>query len=176
MVAAGDERAFEGIYERYGAEIFRYCSALVRHRQDAEEAFQHTMLSAYRALTSAAARPPKALRPWLFRIAHNECVDLVRARPFSERLVEQDDPVAGAVHERVEAREELRQLRVDLAALPLRQRSALLLRELNGFSHKAVGEALETTAADARHLCTRPACRWRSSTPAASWRATRCAA
>ena len=69
--------------------------------------------------------------------------------------MEQDDPVAGAVHERVEAREELRQLRVDLAALPLRQRSALLLRELNGFSHKAVGEALETTAADARHLAAR---------------------
>ena len=83
-VAAGDARAFEVLYDRHRAEISRYCAAIVRHPQDAEEAFQLTMLAAYRAL-SAGRRPRGALRPWLFRIAHNECVDLLRARPARSR-------------------------------------------------------------------------------------------
>ncbi|MGE4177850.1 MAG: RNA polymerase sigma factor, partial [Thermoleophilia bacterium] len=151
LVASGDQRAFEVIYERHRAEIFRYCSALTRHPQDAEEAFQLTMLSAYRALSS---RGPtfRELRPWLFRIAHNECMDLLRARPRSEELTEHADPVAGAMHERAELREQLRVLRTDIAALPLRQRSALVMHEMNGLSHAAVGEALGTDAADARRL------------------------
>ncbi len=73
LVASGDQRAFEVVYERHRAEIFRYCSALMRHPQDAEEAFQLTMLSAYRALASGR-RAFRELRPWLFRIAHNECM------------------------------------------------------------------------------------------------------
>ncbi|MBJ7455583.1 MAG: RNA polymerase sigma factor, partial [Thermoleophilia bacterium] len=151
LVSGGDERAFEVLYERHRAEIFRYCSALVRHAQDAEEAFQLTMVAAYRALSSGP-RPRIAVRPWLFRIAHNECIDLVRARPQVEELTDRDDPVAGSVHERVEVREQIRELRADIASLPLRQRSALVLHEMSGLSHAAVGEALGTSAADARHL------------------------
>jgi DNA-directed RNA polymerase specialized sigma24 family protein len=56
---------------------------MVRNPQDAEEAFQLTMVAAYRAL-SAGRGPRGALRPWLFRIAHNECVDVRRARPAVE--------------------------------------------------------------------------------------------
>jgi len=55
LVASGDERAFEVLYERHRAEIFRYCRALMRHPQDAEEAFQLTMLSAYGRCRRAAA-------------------------------------------------------------------------------------------------------------------------
>ena len=151
MVAGGDERAFEVLYERHRREVFRYCSAITRHPQDAEEAFQLTMLSAYRAL--AGGRLPRAaVKPWLFRIAHNECMDLLRSRPRVEELTERHDPVAGAVHESVEAREQLRELRSDIAALPPRQRSALVLHELSGLSHAAVGAALGTDSADARHL------------------------
>ena len=139
------------LYERHRAEIFRYCRALVRHPQDAEEAFQLTMLAAYRALSSGG-RSFRTLRPWLFRIAHNECMDLLRTRPRTEELTDRDDPVAGAVHESVEVRERMRELRADIAALPMRQRSALVLHEMSGLSHAAVGEALGTTAADARHL------------------------
>ncbi len=151
LVASGDERAFEVLYERHRAEIFRYCRALMRHPQDAEEAFQLTMLSAYRALSSGG-RAFRVLRPWLFRIAHNECMDLLRARPRSEELTERVDPIAGEVHERAELREQIRELRADIASLPMRQRSALVLHEMSGLSHAAVGEALGTDAADARRL------------------------
>ena len=51
LVSAGDERAFEILYERYSALLFRYCRAILRSSDDAEEAFQATMLNAYRALS-----------------------------------------------------------------------------------------------------------------------------
>ena len=151
LVAAGDERAFEVLYERHRGELFRYCAALLRHAQDAEEALQLTMLAAYRAM-SRGARPRLAVRPWLFRIAHNECVDLMRARPPHDALPDDVEPPTGSAHERVEMRERIRELNADIAALPVRQRSALVLHEMNGLSHAAVGQALGTTAADARRL------------------------
>ncbi|HTI35354.1 MAG TPA: RNA polymerase sigma factor, partial [Miltoncostaea sp.] len=149
-IAAGDARAFESLYGRHRAEISRYCATLVRNPQDAEEAFQLTMLAAYRAL-SAGRGPRGALRPWLFRIAHNECVDLLRDRPPVEPLTDRH-PVSGLLQERVEARETLRQLSDDIAALPLRQRAAFVLHEIEGLSHAAIGEALGTTDLDARRL------------------------
>jgi RNA polymerase sigma factor (sigma-70 family) len=122
----------------------------VRNPQDAEEAFQLTMLAAYRAL-SAGRGPRATLRPWLFRIAHNECVDLLRGRPPVEELTDRH-PMAELLHERIEAREALRQLSDDIAALPLRQRAAFVLHEFNGLPHAAVGEALGTTPLGARQL------------------------
>ncbi len=149
-IAAGDARAFERLYALHRAEISRYCATMVRNPQDAEEAFQLTMLAAYRAL-SAGRGPRGALRPWLFRIAHNECVDLLRGRPPVEELTDRH-PVADLLHERVEARETLRQLSADIAALPLRQRAAFVLHEIDGLPHAAVGEALGTTDLGARQL------------------------
>ena len=149
-IAAGDARAFERLYDRHRAEISRYCATLVRNPQDAEEAFQLTMLAAYRAL-SAGRGPRGALRPWLFRIAHNECVNLLRNRPPVEELTDRH-PVAGLLQERVEARETLRQLSDDIAALPLRQRAAFVLHRIEGLPHAAVGEALGTTPLGARQL------------------------
>jgi RNA polymerase sigma factor (sigma-70 family) len=149
-IAAGDARAFERLYRLHRAEISRYCATMVRNPHDAEEAFQLTMLAAYRAL-SAGRGPRGALRPWLFRIAHNECVDILRGRPPVEELTDRH-PVAGLLHERVEAREALRQLNDDIAALPLRQRAAFVLHEIDGLPHAAVGEALGTTDLGARQL------------------------
>ena len=149
LIAAGDERAFEALFERYQRDIFRYASAILRHPQDAEEVLQLTMIAAYKALSSGAQ--PRELRPWLFRIAHNESMDLIRARPKAEELGDRDDPVAGSLHETVEARERLRQLRADLGALSPGQRSALVLRELSGLTHAEIATALGTTEADARH-------------------------
>ena len=56
-IAAGDARAFERLYALHRAEISRYCATMVRNPQDAEEAFQLTMLAAYRALS--AGRGPR---------------------------------------------------------------------------------------------------------------------
>jgi RNA polymerase sigma factor (sigma-70 family) len=150
LVASGDERAFEALYERYSAALFRYCRAILRSPDDAEEVFQATMLNAYRALSRGTR--PKAMRAWLYQIAHNQCVSLIRGRRPAESLGDHEVALAGTVHEQVEIQEQMRQLRCDLDSLPPMQRSALVMREMSGLSHQAIGQALATSPSDARQL------------------------
>jgi len=149
LVRRGDARAFEVLYARYRDPLHRYCRALTGHPEDAEEAVQTTMLRAYRALS---AREVAVLRPWLYRVAHNACLDLIRERPEWEALSPLTPDVGPDAHERQEARERVEELRRDLGALPPLSRSALLLREVTGLSHREIAEALETSPDDAKRL------------------------
>ena len=144
-MAGGDERAFETLYGRYKDPLYRYCRTIVRQPEDAEEALQGAMLKAFRALKAGV--PPRTLRPWLYTIAHNECISLLRARPSAEPLADVPDPAIERLEDRVELREQLRQLRRDLLSLPAAQREALVLRELSGLSHREIGEVMGETPA-----------------------------
>ena len=151
-VGRRDQRAFEAIYERYREPLYRYCHSIMRQPEDAEEAFQTTMLSAYRALSSGEEREI-ALKPWLYRIAHNACIDAVRKRPRHDAAALTGREAApGDVGAHTELAEDLRQLQRDLAALPDAQRSALVMRELGGLSHLDIGRALGEDAAAVKQL------------------------
>jgi DNA-directed RNA polymerase specialized sigma24 family protein len=78
LAGAGDERAFAAIYRRYGQELHHYCCAILGDAEDAADALQNTMVSALRALPGEAREI--ALKPWLYRVAHNESVSLRRRR------------------------------------------------------------------------------------------------
>ncbi len=146
--AAGDEAAFEAIFRRYHQEIYRYCRAIVRSEEDARDALQATMLAALRALPGEQRELP--LKPWLFRVAHNEAISILRARrPLVDPQLAPEAAVAGADRE-LSDREGLRELVSDLQALPERQRSALVMRELNGLSFGEIAAAMETSAAAVR--------------------------
>ena len=138
------EAAFAELYHRHHQELYRYCLSILRHEQDAQDALQNTMVKAHRAL--AAEERDFELRPWLFRVAHNECINLVRKRRETTELVE-ELPAPATTEERHAEREALRQLEVDLSGLPERQRSALLLRELSGLSHDEIAEVLGVSSA-----------------------------
>lgn len=144
----GDERALERIYRDYHQPLYRFCLAIVGNPQDAQDALQNTMVKMLRALPGE--KRTIALKPWLYRIAHNESVDLLRRRR-PEVSLEASEPHLGeelATH--VEARQRLRQLIADLSALPERQRETLLMREAGGLSFDEIGVALETSPAVAR--------------------------
>ncbi len=144
----GDRRAFAAIYRRYHQELYRYCAAILGNAQDAQDALQNTMVKVLRALPGEKRRIQ--LKPWLYRIAHNEAVELLRARRADEPIgVEPAAPGAGLA-ETAERRERLRQLLVDLEDLPERQRGALVMRELGGLSFEQIGSALQTSPAVAR--------------------------
>jgi RNA polymerase sigma factor (sigma-70 family) len=149
LAAAGDERAFAAIYRRYGGELHRYCHAILGSSEDAADALQNTMVSALRALPGE--RREIALKPWLFRVAHNEAISLLRQRrPGAELDPEQlTAPGADAV---AATAERLRRLVRDLGQLPDRQRAALVMRELNGISCEEIGASLGCTASAARQL------------------------
>ena len=76
--ATGDERAFATIYQRYHQDLYRFCLAILGNPEDAQDALQNTMVKALRALPGE--RREIQLKPWLYRIAHNESIDLLRRR------------------------------------------------------------------------------------------------
>ncbi|MEY2425526.1 MAG: hypothetical protein QOI61_1098, partial [Actinomycetota bacterium] len=84
------------------------------------------------------------LRPWLFRIAHNESVSVLRRRRPVDGLDELETRDA-PVEEQVSLRADLRHLHQDLETLPERQRAALVLRELNGLGHSEIAQVLDCT-------------------------------
>jgi RNA polymerase sigma factor (sigma-70 family) len=144
----GDERALEKIYRDYHQPLYRFCLAIVGNPQDAQDALQNTMVKMLRALPGEERSI--ALKPWLYRIAHNESIDLLRKRRPEVALEAGEPRVGEELAVQVETRQRLRQLIADLSALPERQRETLLMREAAGLSFEEIGEALETSPAVAR--------------------------
>jgi RNA polymerase sigma factor (sigma-70 family) len=148
QAASGDERAFAAIFDRYHQRLYRYCLATVGDSQDAQEALQNTMVKALRALPGEQRRIQ--LRPWLYRIAHNESIDLLRRRRDTRQLDAELPAQGPGLAEDAASRERLRRLISDLDELPERQRGALVMRELGGLDFAEIGTALGTSAAVAR--------------------------
>jgi RNA polymerase sigma factor (sigma-70 family) len=144
----GDQRALAKIFSDYHQPLYRYCLAIVGDRQDAEDALQETMIKVLRSLPGE--KREIALRPWLYRIAHNESIDQLRRRPKNVSLEDSEPAAVAGLAEQVEVRERLRQLISDLGMLPERQRGALLLREAAGLDFDEIAAALDTTPAVAR--------------------------
>jgi RNA polymerase sigma factor (sigma-70 family) len=144
----GDERAFAAIFGRYHQSLFRFCLAIVGNPEDAQEALQNTMLKVLRALPGEEREIE--LKPWLYRIAHNEAIDLLRRRRETRELdVEQVAPGYGLAEDAA-TRERLRGLVADLKDLPERQREVLVMRELSGLEFEEIATALDTSGAVAR--------------------------
>ncbi|MGH2849434.1 MAG: RNA polymerase sigma factor, partial [Solirubrobacteraceae bacterium] len=146
MVGAGSERAFATLYERYHQPLYRYCRSIVGNDADAQDALQSALAGAFAALGRGQHEAPLRLRPWLFRIAHNEAISQLRRRSQTVELSEATECAAASVPDRAGERERLRTLVRDLGALSERQRGALVMRELNGLSHEQIALALGMSA------------------------------
>jgi RNA polymerase sigma factor (sigma-70 family) len=144
----GDPRAFEAIFERFHQELYRYCRAILGDSDEAQDALQSTMASALRSLPGDSRQI--ALRPWLYRVAHNEAISILRQRATNLNLDRLSEQVAPSADSEAELRERLRDLVADLDALPERQRSALVMRELSGLSYAEIGAALTASEGAAR--------------------------
>jgi RNA polymerase sigma factor (sigma-70 family) len=148
LVGTGSERAFAAIYDRYHQRLYRYCRSIVRDDADAQDALQSTLTSAFVALKRGQRDAP--LRPWLFRIAHNEAISLIRRRAGTVELTDAAERCVGSAEDRAGERGRLALLVADLQALPDRQRGALVMRELSGLSHEEIAIALGTSVGTAK--------------------------
>ncbi len=138
-VRRGDPVAFEAVYERHVTELLSFCVYMLGSRHDAEDAVQATFASAYRALR--ADQRKIALRPWLFTIARNESVSILRTRRPTVEL--NGEPALGGDPLReLEVREQVRHVLEDLRKLPEEQRAALVLAEMHGLSQADIGTVL----------------------------------
>jgi RNA polymerase sigma-70 factor, ECF subfamily len=170
---SGDEDAFARLVAPYRAQLAAHCYRMLGSLQDAEDALQETLLRAWRGLSSFHGR--SSLRSWLYAIATNASLRMIERRPKRVLPIDYGPPSdphgprAQPVTEAVwvepfpdselglesptlgpEARYEQRES-VELAftaalqGLPARQRAALILRDVLGFSARETAEALETT-------------------------------
>jgi RNA polymerase sigma factor (sigma-70 family) len=147
--AEGDGQAFAALYQRHHQAIYRYCRAILGNAEDAADALQNTMTAALRALPGE--RREIHVKPWLFKIAHNESITLLRRRPPTTGLDEAIN-VAAPRGSDADSRERLRELVTDLRELHDRQRAALVMRELSGLEYAEIGTVLGSTPAAAKQL------------------------
>ncbi|MDX6672216.1 MAG: hypothetical protein QOI91_2579 [Solirubrobacteraceae bacterium] len=139
-VRAGRRDAFEAVYDRYHRQLLSFCRHMLGSREEAEDAVQHTFMAAYNHLVRSDK--PIQLRPWLYTIARNHCLSLLRARR-EHASIEDVEPAIEGLAPTVARREDLRELLRDLARLPVDQRSALLLAELGALSHDEIAAVIE---------------------------------
>jgi RNA polymerase sigma factor (sigma-70 family) len=156
LFRSGREDAFETLHERHRRRLHATAARALRgHGGDPEGVVQEAFLRAHRTLRED--RRPIELKPWLHRVVRNLCIDeLRRNRVPTTELTDGDRAGAGEdVYATLSRRHELRRLIEDLADLPEQQRAALLMRELDGFSHDQVADALEISPAASRQLVKR---------------------
>jgi len=155
MARAGNPGAFEAIVDRYQGRLLGFCRQMLGSTEDAEDVLQEVFVNAYRAML-ADEREIK-LRPWLYRIARNRCLNHLR-KPTADAQESMDmvpTVEAATTAEKVHNREEFRQLLVDVGKLPETQRSALLLREMDAMSYEEIAQAMETSVPSVKSLLVR---------------------
>jgi RNA polymerase sigma-70 factor (TIGR02960 family) len=169
----GDEQAFRELTEPYRRELQLHCYRMLGSMQDAEDALQETLLAAWRGLDGFEERA--SLRAWLYRIATNRCLNVLRdssrrpqevrplpfvppsptrygealwLEPYPDVLLEALADTAPGPEARYETREAVGLAFVTaLQQLPPRQRAALVLRDVLGFRAAEVAEMLESSQA-----------------------------
>lgn len=149
VVAAqrGDGSAFAALVRLHQRRAYSVARAIVVTHEDAEDAVQDGFLHAYRAL--GRFRPEQAFAAWLYRIVANASLDLLRRRkvrmaeelPASYALPFSDPGESAELRHRIDA---------GLARLSDRQRSVLVLHDVEGFKHAEIGVMLGIPEGTAR--------------------------
>jgi RNA polymerase sigma-70 factor (TIGR02960 family) len=168
---ARDSDAFRELTEPHYRELKVHCYRMLGSVQDAEDALQDTLLSAWRGIESFEGR--SSIRTWLYRIATNRCLTIVRAdrraarewdiaaieppeptgydevvwlEPFPDTLLEGVISTPLGPEARYEQTEAISLAFVTaLQVLPARQRAVLILREVLGYRANEVAEMLDST-------------------------------
>jgi RNA polymerase sigma-70 factor, ECF subfamily len=137
-----DEAAFAEFFEAYADRVYRLAMGLLKQADDAEEVVQATFLSAFEALDRF--EPQAQISTWLYRIAYNHALMLLRRRHTVTSLPEEDEDAAPfpvqlvdwshLPDQQVLSGEAQEVLRVAINELPVRLRAAFILRDLEGLS------------------------------------------
>src|SRR3954462_1390780 len=161
LAAAGHDRAFEAIVERYRRPLLRYLRRLLSETL-AEDVVQATFINAWSSLRTGTE--VRDLRPWLYRIAHNAAINALKK--VGEAMEEVPESIGGvgaqtgprargpapAPAAELERRDEVQRALTSIAALPSRQRAALLAVAVDGRAHADVAQELGLTDGAVRQL------------------------
>jgi RNA polymerase sigma-70 factor (ECF subfamily) len=150
---SGDDQAFAVLVRRYQAPLYRHAWRLTQDRRTAEDVVQEAFLTAWRRLPTLDRA--ESFRSWLYQITTRRCIDVVRARRPEDPLdalgtvAEPTAPGAGP-ETRLEQRAQLADLATALQTLPVGQRAAWCLREIDELSYDEIATALELPVSTVR--------------------------
>jgi RNA polymerase sigma factor (sigma-70 family) len=155
LLRQGRHSAFETLAARHQTRLLWFCWKMLRSKEDAEDALQDVFAAAFRALL--ADEREIQVRPWLYRIARNRCINqLRRARTVAVDLLDEHHAENGrTVVDKLASRQQFRELVDGVQALPDTQRTALLLREIDGFAYQQIATAMNTTVPGVKSLLVR---------------------
>jgi RNA polymerase sigma-70 factor, ECF subfamily len=143
---------FDEVIDRHEREIMRYLLHATGNRDDALDLFQETWLRAYRAYPQLNSSD--GILPWLFRIATNLCRNRIRDNFRRSRVIgspgEASLVAASADGRRAGTSDNLIHIRRMIAALPEKQRTALMLRKFGGLDYREIAAALGCSLESAR--------------------------
>lgn len=144
---AGDSASFARLVRRHQQRAYAVARAVLLSHEDAEDAVQEGFLHAHRALERF--RPDQPFGAWLHRIVSNAALDLARRRKVrdTDELV---DTHASPFRDPAEADELHDRLRSALGQLPDRQRSVIVLHDVEGYKHSEIGTILGIPEGTAR--------------------------
>jgi RNA polymerase sigma factor (sigma-70 family) len=135
------DRSFERLYRKHAGDVYRYALVVLRNQADAEDVTQTTFLNAYRAMEKGER--PRSPQNWLIAIAHNVCRQRFRqSQRRPTEVVYEEELAEAVVEEDALSAEDIRRA---LGHLSFNQRSALVMRELEGRSYQEIAEILGLT-------------------------------
>jgi RNA polymerase sigma-70 factor (ECF subfamily) len=134
-----DKEAFEELVRRHQNRVFAVAGGILRNREDVEDIAQQVFVKAYFSIKRFDQRA--AFSTWLYKITVNECWDLLRKKKVRPLVFEAEGrPDAG---ERLAVREQVEEL---MSCLDERDRTMLVLKEVQGFSVEEIAEMMEINA------------------------------
>jgi RNA polymerase sigma-70 factor, ECF subfamily len=143
-IKSGDGAAFEALYRQHATRLYNLASRMAAGGADAEDLLQDIFLLAYRKLGSF--RGDSSLGTWLYRLAMNHCLDVLRNRQTRMGQVtdSMDEPDAVPVAAPGPALGSVSRIDLERAieALPPACRAAFLLHDVEGFGHQEVADIL----------------------------------
>ncbi len=156
LLRAGDRNELARLVEAYSPSIYRLASRMLGNAQDAEDVLQTTFLKVFKALADFEGR--SSLSTWIYRIAANEALMMMRRKQPAYSLDEEVEDEEGGTYQPKEMAdwsalpeaqlldvEAQKQLDRAIQTLPAKLRSVFLLRDVEGLSIRETAEALSLT-------------------------------
>lgn len=142
----GDQEAFAVLVERYQKQVFSLAYRLGGDYDEARDLAQEAFIQIYQELGRFDSS--RRFFPWMYRVAHNTCINMLRKRPREQPAAEEEmlfvaEDRAHTPEEVFEQQEHYASLAEALLALPEKYRSPLVLKYLEGLSYQQIGEVMD---------------------------------
>jgi RNA polymerase sigma-70 factor (ECF subfamily) len=144
-IAEGDPRAFRQLVDNHSRPLVTYLTRLMKNQSEAEEVAQEVFVKVWQR--AGDYRPSFRATTWLHHIAHNLAVDQMRRRRGNDAVDEEqeENPVSLRPHVLLESKQRALSLQEALDSLPLRQKTAMLLKYEQDFSNPEIASILNLT-------------------------------